>query len=330
MSDSPIVVTGAAGFIGARLVEALNGRGTPLVSVDEPAFFSERAEHAGLDFGRIVAPGELIDWLAQARPPLSAVVHLGACTDTTELDVEYLTRVNLDYSKAIWEHCSEHSIPLVYASSAATYGDGSAGYDDDESRLAELRPLNPYGRSKLDFDLWAVVRAGADAGAAPPAWSGWKFFNVYGFGERHKGRMASVVLQAYDQILAQGVVRLFQSHNTDYPDGGQLRDFVYVGDVLQVLLHALDAPIRSGIYNLGSGRARTFEDLARATFAALGRPVRIEYFPTPEDIRERYQYFTEARMEKLRAAGYAQPFTSLEDGVVQYVERLNAARARVG
>ncbi|MEE8469409.1 MAG: ADP-glyceromanno-heptose 6-epimerase, partial [Planctomycetota bacterium] len=323
MKEHPVLVTGAAGFIGARTVEALGLRGTPVVSVDDLGLFDERPEHAGLDFGRRVGTSESIAWLNAERPELAGIIHLGACTDTTEMDEGFLRRVNLEYSQALWEHCASAGIPLIYASSAATYGDGSAGYDDDESRLSELQPLNPYGVSKLQFDQWALERE--QAGVAPPAWSGWRFFNVYGFGERHKQRMASVVLQAYDQIRECGRVRLFQSHHPDYEDGGQQRDFVFVDDVVRVLLFALDTPVARGIFNLGTGEARTFADLVRATFAALKRPVDIEYVPTPEDIRERYQYFTQARMQKLRAAGYTTPFTTLEEGVAQYVRRLDGA-----
>ena len=325
MTD-PLLVTGAAGFVGARVVEQANRRGLPVVSVDGPDLFADRPEHSGLDFGRVVGTEDLPAWLAADRPALAGIVHLGACTDTTELDVAFLDRVNLRYSQTLWEHCRAHGVTFVYASSAATYGDGSKGYDDDETTMAELEPLNPYGKSKLDFDLWALERE--RAGAAPAAWSGFKFFNVYGFGERHKGRMASVVLQAYDQIRERGRVRLFQSHHPDYPDGGQKRDFVWVGDVVDVLFYALEKPIRRGVFNLGTGTARTFADLAGATFAALGRPVDIEYVPTPEDLRERYQYFTEARMDRLRAEGWTRPFRSLEEGVQAYVQRLDSARQR--
>ena len=320
MSSQPTLVTGAAGFIGARFVEDLARRGEPIISVDDPACFAARPEHAGLDFGRIIATEELPSWLESERPALRGVVHLGACTDTTELDEAYLRRVNLEYSQGLWDWCTGAQVPLVYASSAATYGDGSQGYEDDEGAFDELRPLNPYGQSKLDFDRWALAQEAA--GQAPPAWSGFKFFNVYGFGERHKGRMASVVLQAYDQILSTGRVRLFKSHHPDYPDGGQMRDFVYVEDVVDVLRFALEKPLRRGVYNLGTGTARTFEDLVKATFAALDREVDIEYVPTPEDIRERYQYFTQAEMSKLRGAGYTRPFTTLEEGVARYVARL--------
>jgi ADP-L-glycero-D-manno-heptose 6-epimerase len=322
MSAHPTLVTGAAGFIGARFVEDLNRRGEPVVSVDDPSLFEQRPEHAGLDFGQIVATNDLPDWLEREQPALHGIVHLGACTDTTELDEEFLRRVNLEYTQRLWRWCEGTAVPLVYASSAATYGDGAQGYADDEAGFAQLLPLNPYGQSKLDFDRWALEEEAA--GRAPSAWSGFKFFNVYGFGERHKGRMASVVLQAYDQIHEGGRVRLFESHHPDYQHGGQMRDFVYVGDVVDVLRFALEKPVPRGVYNLGTGTARTFKDLVCATFEALGRESDIEYVPTPEDIRERYQYFTQADMSKLRAAGYSPEFTSLEEGVRLYVRRLES------
>ncbi len=265
---------------------------------------------------------QLLGWLEAERPALAGIVHLGACTDTTEMDVAYLERVNLAYSQALWRFASREGVPFVYASSAATYGDGSQGYDDDESQIASLRPLNPYGESKQRFDVWALEEEAR--GSRPPAWSGFKFFNVYGFGERHKGRMSSVVLQAFDQIRQTGEATLFRSHRSGVADGHQTRDFVFVADVVEVLHFALATPLRRGIYNLGTGQGRTFLDLARATFSALGAEPRIRFVDTPAGIRERYQYFTEARMEKLRAAGYARGFTPLEAGVRQYVERLLA------
>ncbi len=322
MTDSPLLITGAAGFIGARLVQACNEQGIDLISVDDPSMMGTREEHAGLDFGRVLHRDELLATLESERPQVRGIVHLGACTDTTEMDVEFLTRVNLDYSRGLWQFCTVMQVPLVYASSAATYGDGAQGYDDDEGVMASLKPLNPYGQSKLDFDLWALEQESLKV--APPHWSGFKFFNVYGFGERHKERMASVVLQAFDQIRESGRVRLFQSHHSDYEDGGQMRDFIYVEDVVRVLLFALTHPIERGIYNLGTGTARSFRELAEATFKALEAPVQIDYVPTPEDLRERYQYFTEARMDRLRAAGFETPFTSLEEGVAQYVARLQS------
>lgn len=324
MSD-PLLVTGAAGFIGARFVESCNRNGHPVISVDDPDYFRQRSEHRGIDFGQIVPRTEIVDWLTATRPRLAGIVHLGACTDTTELDVAYLTRVNLEASQDLWRYATAHAVPFVYASSAATYGDGAHGYDDDEALFPLLRPLNPYGDSKLQFDIWALAEE--RAGRQPPSWSGFKFFNVYGFGERHKGSMASVVLHAFDQIRAGRSVRLFKSHRPEYADGHQLRDFIFVDDVVRTLHFALTAPIARGVLNLGTGRARTFLDLARATFAALAVPENIEFVDMPDGLRARYQYFTEARTERLRAAGYRAPFTELEDGVRQYVDRLVAAAA---
>jgi len=314
-------VTGAAGFIGARFVESCAARGIAVVSVDHVPYFSERSEHRGIDFGRIVDRNDLGAWLTRERPALAGVVHLGACTDTRQLDVAYLTRVNLEYSQMLWAYCTAQALPLVYASSAATYGDGANGYDDDEALLPALKPLNPYGESKQQFDLWALAEE--RAGRQPPSWSGFKFFNVYGFGERHKGAMASVVLHGSDQIRAGGTVRLFKSHRAGIADGHQIRDFIFVEDVVNALHFALATPIPRGIYNLGTGTGRTFLDLARATFAAIGAPEGIEFIDMPVELRERYQYFTEARIERLRAAGYRTPFTTLEDGVRQYVQRLS-------
>lgn len=315
-----LLVTGAAGFIGARFVESLGKAGYgPPVSVDRRAAFA-RAEHRGLAFGDVVDMDQLFGWLDADQTPLGGIVHLGACTDTTELDEDFLRRINLEYSQRLWNAARARGIPFVYASSAATYGDGGEGYDDDEGKTDRLRPLNPYGASKLHFDRW--VLAEEKAGRTPPAWSGFKFFNVYGFGERHKGAMASVVLKAFDQITAAGFVRLFKSHHPDYRDGEQKRDFVYVGDVVDVLHFALERPLPRGIYNLGSGQARTFLDLVRCVFAELGAPERIEFIDTPQELRARYQYFTQADMRRLRQAGYARPFRSLEDGVREYVARL--------
>lgn len=318
----PLLVTGAAGFIGARFVESCNRRKQPIISVDDPAYFRSREEHRDLDFGTIVDRASVLEWLDTSGPALAGIVHLGACTDTTELDVAYLTRVNLEASRDLWRYAAQHSLPFVYASSAATYGAGENGYDDDEARLPTLQPLNPYGDSKQQFDLWALAEE--RAGRRPPAWCGFKFFNVYGFGERHKGPMASVVLHAFDQIRARGSVRLFKSYRDDIADGDQRRDFIFVDDVVRVLHYALTAPITRGIYNLGTGHSRTFVDLARATFTALDVPERIEFIDMPESLRPRYQYFTEARSERLRGTGYGDPFTALEDGVRQYVERLLA------
>jgi len=313
----PILVTGAAGFIGTRFVESCRQTGTPVISVDQRAHFDTRPEHAATDYGWIVDRDALFDWLAAERPALAGIVHLGACTDTTETDEAYLTRVNVDYSKQLWRHATSARLPFVYASSAATYGDGALGYDDDESLTARLVPLNAYGRSKLTFDAWALAQT-----ETPPAWSGWKFFNVYGYGERHKGRMASVVLHAADQLRRGEPITLFRSHRDGIADGHQARDFVDVEDVVAVLRFALETPIRRGIYNLGTGTARTYLDLAHAVCFSLGSAEHIEFVDTPLSIRDKYQYFTEARIDRLRAAGYTAPFRSLEDGVAAYISRL--------
>jgi ADP-L-glycero-D-manno-heptose 6-epimerase len=322
------LVTGAAGFIGARFVDSLEARGISAIRVDQRTHFETRPEHsammreqARLGFGIVDRDG-LWTWLADRKNAsrISAIVHLGACANTMETDVAYLDRVNVEYSKKLWNFAREEALPFVYASSAATYGDGVEGYDDDETRVAKLAPLNLYGWSKQRFDLWALSEE--RAGRVPPAWAGFKFFNVYGFGERHKGAMASVVLHSHDQIERDGQVRLFRSHRDGIADGHQKRDFIAVEDVIKVLHFALEKPLRRGILNLGTGQARTFLDLARATFAAMGREPRIEFVDTPLQIRDKYQYFTEARMDRLRAAGYRESFLSLEEAVKGYVARL--------
>jgi len=322
-----ILVTGAAGFIGYRIARALQKRGLPVIAVDELLFFESRSEHADLNPALKVSPDQVLEdafyeELERKGTPVRAVFHLGASSDTTEMRVDFLKRVNVDYSKRLWEICTARKIPFLYASSAATYGGGEQGYTDDEGGMSLLQPLNPYGESKRLFDLYAVEED--RAGRAPPSWSGYKFFNVYGFGERHKGRQSSVVLQGFDQIRAQGLIRLFRSHKDGIADGEQKRDFVFVDDVVDVMLWALDTRLKRGIYNLGSGKARSFKDLAIATFHALGQEPRIEFIDTPVEIRDRYQYFTEANMGKLRAAGYTAAFTPLEDGVRKTVEALRA------
>jgi ADP-L-glycero-D-manno-heptose 6-epimerase len=258
--------------------------------------------------------------LIRQGAPVRAIFHMGACSDTTELRTDYLKRVNVDYSKRLWELSIRYQIPFIYASSAATYGAGEEGYVDDESRMHLLKPLNPYGASKLEFDLWALSESAR--GSEPPAWSGFKFFNVYGFGERHKGRQSSVVLQGFDQIRSSGQIRLFRSHRQGISDGEQKRDFVYVKDVVEALLFAWTKPVRRGVFNLGSGKARSFLDLARATFAAMGREARVEFIDTPVEIRERYQYFTEANMDRLRREGFDRPSTTLERGVQETIHAL--------
>lgn len=241
--------------------------------------------------------------------------HLGARTDTTEFKWEILEELNLAYSKAIWQLCASKNIPLVYASSAATYGNGEFGYDDNTEILDKLVPLNPYGDSKNEFDKWVIKQD-----IHPPFWAGLKFFNVYGPNEYHKGRMASVIFHAFNQIQEKGEMKLFRSHNPEYTDGGQLRDFIYVKDIASVCLFLMNEKPTSSIYNLGSGTARTFLDLAMATFTALNKSPNISFIDTPKDIRDKYQYFTEANMTKLIAAGYSSPFTTLESGVKDYVQ----------
>ncbi len=321
----PLLVTGAGGFVGARFVERCNRRNISVISVDAPEYFQERSENRGLNYGEIVDREKLSPWLEaetlkRGSAPVRGIVHLGACTDTGELDEVYLAKMNLDYTKMIWNYCAREKVPLVYASSGATYGAGELGYDDDDALTPKLKPLNPYGESKRAFDEWAFSEE--RAARTPPAWAGFKFFNVYGFGESHKEKMASVILHSYRRILESGVAKLFESYRPEYRNGEQKRDFIFVEDVVDVLFFALEKPIRRGVYNLGTGTARTWLDLARATFRAMGKPEKIEFIPVPVELRERYQYFTEAKMERLRAEGYTKPFTPLEVGVAAYIDRL--------
>lgn len=313
----PVLVSGAAGFIGYRFVERCRKDGIPVVSVDAREHFVARPEHRDLDTGSIVDRHQLFDWLSAAPRQLSGIVHLGACTDTTETDEALFARDNVEYSKRLWTYAAEHGLPFVYASSAATYGDGTLGYDDDESLIPRLSPLNAYGRSKQAFDLWALQQR-----VAPPAWSGWKFFNVYGYGERHKRHMASVVMHAFDERHAGAAIKLFRSHRAGIADGHQARDFIDVADVVSVLMFALQKPVIRGIRNLGTGTARTYLDLARGVCRALGVREQIEFVDTPIEIRDKYQYFTQARVERLREAGYREAFRTLENGVENYVGEL--------
>jgi ADP-L-glycero-D-manno-heptose 6-epimerase len=310
-----IVITGAAGFIGSCLITKLNNEGHEnLILVDDFSKEHKIENYHTKNFVQKIERTEFLNWFEEHAPEVTFVYHMGARTDTTEFSVELFNELNLNYTKAIWTTCTKHFIPLVYASSAATYGLGEFGYDDDETKINLLKPLNPYGDSKNDFDKWVITQI-----KCPPRWAGFKFFNVYGPNEFHKGRMASVIFHSFNQINEKGQVKLFRSHNPKYANGGQLRDFVYVKDLIDVLYFAFSTHIKNGIYNLGSGKARPFLDLATATFKALDKKPTIEFIDTPIDIRDKYQYFTEANMSKLIAQGYKKPFTSLEDGVHDYV-----------
>ena len=310
-----IVVTGAAGFIGSCLVSKLNECGyDQLVLVDDFSRPDKERNFTGKKYQLKVAREDFFNWLSAHHQTVDFIFHLGARTDTTEFRKEIFDHLNLEYSKKVWQACVRYGIPLVYASSAATYGSGEHGYKDDHELVGQLKPLNPYGDSKNDFDKWVLSQK-----QQPLFWAGLKFFNVYGPNEYHKGRMASVIFHAFNQIKHSGEVKLFRSHREGYRDGEQLRDFVYVKDVTEVCLFLMKNRSVSGIFNLGSGKARTFLDLARNTFKAMGVPEKIVFIDTPEDIRDKYQYFTEADMSKLIKAGFALPFTSLEDGVREYV-----------
>ena len=310
-----IIVTGAAGFIGSVMAGRLNRDGfTDLVLVDD---FSPEAKNANFrekEYTALVGREEFLPWLEKNHDAVEYVIHLGARTDTTEFDIDVFNRLNLDYSKSVWEACVKYGLPLIYASSAATYGLGELGYDDDHGLVEKLQPLNPYGRSKNDFDLWALQQE-----KKPVFWAGLKFFNVYGPNEYHKGRMASVVFHAFQQIISTGKMKLFRSHNPDFKDGEQRRDFIYVKDAVDVIMYMMKTGKPSGLFNLGTGEARTFYDLVVTTFRAMGREPEIEFIDTPEDIRDKYQYFTEARMDKLRGTGYTERFTSLEHGITDYM-----------
>ena len=311
-----ILVTGAAGFIGSCLAGKLNNRGIRDIIIADDFSRPDRINnYSHKVFIEKVERNKLFEWLNVHSAGLEFVFHIGARTDTTEFNMSIFDELNIVYSKKIWTFCTEHEIPLVYASSAATYGNGAFGYDDRHDLIPGLLPLNPYGISKNEFDKWVLQQV-----RTPPFWSGVKFFNVFGPNEYHKGRMASVVFHAFNQVKASGKVRLFRSHRPDYQDGRQLRDFIYVKDVVDVLFFMYEHRISPGIYNLGTGKARSFLDLANSVFAALDMDPQIEFIDTPADIREKYQYFTEAKMEKLIKAGYLKPFRSLENGVTEYVQ----------
>lgn len=310
-----IVVTGAAGFIGSGLVRKLNDAGhTDLILVDDFSRSDKNRNLAGKKYQHKVDRKRFPGWFWENYLLVDFVYHLGARTDTTEQDEFIFEELNLGYSKTIWEECTTHHIPLIYASSAATYGLGEHGYVDRHDLVDQLQPLNPYGRSKNDFDRWALQQ-----NAAPPQWAGLKFFNVYGPNEYHKGRMASVIFHTCQQIKETGGMRLFRSHRPDIKDGEQSRDFIYLLDVVDMLYFFLVERPENGLYNIGTGQARTFYDLAALTFRAMDLTPNISFIDTPEDIRDTYQYFTEADMQKLRSAGYAKPTRTLEAGIDDYV-----------
>jgi len=320
-----IIITGAEGFIGSCLVASLNQAGyNDLVLVDDFGMPVRKDNLTGKTYTAKVNRKDLASWLDENHRLVQFIFHIGARTDTTETDINILNELNLNYTKMLWQKCVAYGLPLVYASSAATYGGGEHGYDDDETKLDLLEPLNLYGHSKNDFDKWAIAQD-----KKPFFWSGLKFFNVYGPNEYHKGRMASVVLHAFNQIQQTGEVKLFKSHNPNYTDGGQLRDFVYVKDVTDVCMFLMNNRKNSGIFNLGSGKARTFKNLVEAIFTALDKTPNITYIDTPIDIRDKYQYFTEANMAKLKAIGYTQSFTNIEEGVTDYVKNYLVANKRI-
>jgi ADP-L-glycero-D-manno-heptose 6-epimerase len=310
-----IIVTGAAGFIGSCLVGKLNSIGkTNLVVVDNFSFHEKNKNLDKKQFANQIERTLFIEWLENNANEVTEVYHIGARTDTAEIDLAIFEKLNLSYSKSLWNICAKYKIPFVYASSAATYGIGEFGFEDSHELIEKLIPLNPYGKSKNDFDKWVLKQKNQ-----PPFWAGFKFFNVYGPNEFHKGRMASVIFHAVQQINATGEMKLFRSHHADYKDGEQLRDFIYVKDVVEVLTFMMQNQKLNGIFNLGSGTARTFNDLVKATFSAMNLVSNISYIDTPEDIRDKYQYFTEANMKKLKAVGYEKSFSTLESGVKDYV-----------
>jgi len=323
MSRRMIVVTGGAGFIGSNIVARLTGEDRYDVVVCDRmetadlAKWKNLAKHPIADFWE---PEDLFEQLERYAESIEAIVHMGAISATTEQDADLIMRTNFILSRDLWDWCSIRDARFIYASSAATYGDGDGGFEDDDSLegLAALRPLNAYGYSKMLFDQYAARQS--DRGQSPSQWAGLKFFNVYGPNEGHKGTMKSVVAQIWPKVAAGETVTLFRSHNPNYPDGGQMRDFVFVEDVVDIIAWLLDSPHVSGVFNAGSGQARSFLDLANATFAAAGKTPAIDYVDTPVSIRDRYQYFTEARMERIRAAGYPGQSTPLEEGVRRYVQ----------
>ena len=320
-----IVVTGAAGFIGSVLVSRLNKENfKDIVLVDDFTKTEKLSNLENKKFTAKIQRNEFFNWLKDNHKFVQIVFHIGARTDTTEFNKTIFDELNFNYTKNIWKSCVEYGLPLIYASSAATYGNGEYGYNDDENIIPKLKPLNPYGESKNNFDIWALQQKDK-----PYFWAGLKFFNVFGPNEYHKGRMASVIFHSFNQIKTTGKINLFRSHKKGYNDGEQKRDFIYVKDVVNVLHFLMNDRKNSGIYNLGTGKARTFIDLANSTFLAMNIKPNIEFIDTPIDIRDKYQYFTEAKMEKLKSIGYNIPFASLEDAINDYVNNYLSTNFRI-
>lgn len=333
-----IIITGAAGFIGSCQAAHLNALGyTNLILVDDFGIEGKRKNWESKQYIHVIERYNLFSWLKEHDPLIDFVIHLGARTDTAEFNYAIHQELNVEYSQAIWEYCTGKQVPLIYASSAATYGAGEFGYDDNHELPFKLKPLNPYGVSKNEFDKWALQQINT-----PPFWVGLKFFNVYGPNEYHKGRMASVIWHAFNQIKKDGCVKLFKSYRPEFKDGEQLRDFIYVKDVVKVIAWMMEIvesrqltnenirstpslstnnQLLSGLYNLGTGKARTFDELANNTFTAQELQPDIRFIEIPPDIRDKYQYFTEANMQKLLNAGYKDSFFSLEDGIADYVQQ---------
>lgn len=314
-----LIVTGAYGFIGARVARALLDQGQKdLVLVDKADYRSSRSCVKGLENLPFIDREKFLAELPQLKN-VTAIVHLGACTDTGNHDQAYMWKMNTDYTKTVWEWCAKNGVPLIYASSGATYGKGDEGYSDAHADIPRYQPLNVYGKSKHEFDLWALEQK-----AAPPRWHGLKFFNVYGMDENHKARMASPIFHGYHEILKTGKQTLFRSHKEGVRDGEQKRDFIFVDDIVKLCLFCLQKSPASGIYNCGTGQARTFLDVSKALFKAMGLEQKIEWVDTPEKFRAGYQYFTQADMTKMKKAGYAEPFRAVEEGVTKYVAWLKS------
>ena len=303
-----ILITGGAGFIGSALAKELNKRGNHHIII------ADRKKYDNLNHVQFAQYLDADDLIIHPPPQLDIIFHLGACSSTLEKNIEWLTFNNLEYSKKIFQLATQRKCPLLYASSAATYGSGSQGYDDDHQFLPSLKPLNPYGQSKQDFDQWVLEQTNT-----PPLWMGLKFFNVYGPNEYHKGEMRSMVHKAHGQIQERGKLKLFKSYEDRYRDGEQMRDFVYIKDVAKAMIELSQICDKNGIYNVGTGRARSFQDLAMATFDALEKPSQIEYIEMPVEMRNQYQYFTQAKMEKFFSVLPQFTFSSLEEGVRDYV-----------